>query len=53
MKTEQKKMAYYVPFTEVLMREVEQCIAASETGSMGGIDPFENNDLIDELTGII
>ena len=51
MKTE--KEMYFPPRTDLFEVEMEQFVAASETDSMGGIDPFENNDLIDELTGII
>lgn len=53
MKTLETKEMYLTPRIDLFEVEMEQFVAASETDSMGGIDPFENNDLIDELTGII
>ena len=48
MKTNQKHRIYVVPIGEFIELEPEQLIADSgEAG--GGLDAFDNNDLLDEF----
>lgn len=51
MKKTQKEKCYVAPLTECIEFQIEQCIAQSQGD--GGLGAFENNDLLDELSGIL
>lgn len=51
MRKNEQRQAYTTPLTDVLELQLEQCIAQSQGD--GGLGAFENNDLLDELSGIL